>query len=478
MTGIAARPLRSTWLPVALVAIAMLYAALVPTLLRRGPDRLHSEIAAIVEPARRLARTRQTSLAVEVSAYRAYVISGDPQLLDRVREAHTRTEALGAQLASLTARLGPQTVEAAAAVDRRIREWHTGVIPRADVDLPSYRPTLPALQDRFEATEAATDRLDVVLSHEAAQRARKAESLTVYHDLGNVALSLLGAASVLAVTRLARREQRARAAAEAAVRSRDKVLSIVSHDLRTPLSTVSMAASYLLETPPSDEPWAAARRHLEMIKRGSDRMNHMIDDLLDVARIESDRLAIERAPVAVDSLMDEVASTLRPDVESHGQTLDCVVAPGLPTVYADHDRLLQVFSNLVGNAVKFAAPGGSITVAAAADQGAVRFSVSDTGSGIAPENVPHLFDRFWQATRTDRRGIGLGLSIVKALVEAHGGHVNVETRLGDGTTFSFSVPVAAALPSDEPGDHDPTALRDLQPDHRVPRRSFHEPPSA
>jgi len=239
-----------------------------------------------------------------------------------------------------------------------------------------------------------------------------------------------------------------------------------------------MAARYLLDTPPFDEPWAAARHHLEMIKRGSDRMNHMIDDLLDVTRIESDRLAIERAPVAVDSLMDEVASTLRPDVEIHGQTLDCVVAPGLPPVYADRDWLLQVFSNLVGNAVKFAAPGARIIVAAAADQGAVRFSVSDTGSGIAPENVPHLFDRFWQATRTDRRGIGLGLSIVKALVEAHGGHVDVETRLGDGTTFSFSVPVAAALPSEEPGDHDPTALRDLQPDHRVPRRSFQGPPSA
>ena len=184
---IAARPLRSTWLPVALVVTALLYAALVPTLLRREPDRLHSEIAGIVEPARRLARMRQTSLAVEVSAYRAYVISGDPPLLDRVREARTRTEALGAQLATLTARLDRQTVEATAAVDRRIREWHTGATPRAGVDLSSYRPTLPALQDRFEASEAAAERLDVALSHEAALRARKADSLTVYHDLGNVA---------------------------------------------------------------------------------------------------------------------------------------------------------------------------------------------------------------------------------------------------------------------------------------------------
>jgi signal transduction histidine kinase len=119
------------------------------------------------------------------------------------------------------------------------------------------------------------------------------------------------------------------------------------------------------------------------------------------------------------------------------------VPAGLPAVCADHDRLLQVFSNLVGNAVKFTAAGGTITVAAEAHQGGVRFSVSDTGSGIAPENVPYLFDRFWQATRTDRRGIGLGLSIVKALVEAHGGHMAVESTPGHGTTFGFSIPMAA-----------------------------------
>jgi len=115
-------------------------------------------------------------------------------------------------------------------------------------------------------------------------------------------------------------------------------------------------------------------------------------------------------------------------------------------VSADRDRLLQVFSNLVDNAVKFTAAGGTITLAAEADQAAVRFCVSDTGCGIPPEQVPHLFDRFWQATRTDRRGIGLGLSIVKALVEAHGGHMVVESEPGHGTTFGFSVPVAAPQP--------------------------------
>jgi len=145
--------------------------------------------------------------------------------------------------------------------------------------------------------------------------------------------------------------------------------------------------------------------------------------------------------------MDEVATMLRPGVERRGQRLDRRVAAGLPAVSADRDRLLQVFSNLIDNAGKFTPAGGTITVTAEGDRRAVQFCVSDTGSGIPPELVPHLFDRFWQATRTDRRGIGLGLSIVKALVEAHGGHMAVESNLGRGTTFRFSVPVATPVSS-------------------------------
>ena len=165
------------------------------------------------------------------------------------------------------------------------------------------------------------------------------------------------------MTRLARREQRARAAAEAAVRSRDQVVSIVSHDLRNPLCTVSMAASVLLGIPPAGEEWIAARKQVEIIKRGSDRMNRMIQDLLDVARIESGRLAIERAPLAVESLMDEVTAMLRPNVERRGQRLDRRVTAGLPAVRGSDGCYRS--SHLVDNAVKFTAgvarvplPGG------------------------------------------------------------------------------------------------------------------------
>jgi signal transduction histidine kinase len=436
---------RSGWLPVGFVSVAMLYAALVPTLLRRGPDRLRSEIGAMIEPARHLARARQASLAVDVTAYRAYVIAHDPRLLDRAREARARAEELGTELRALAQKVDPETAQAVAVFDHRIREWHDVAAPRADVDLPVYRPRLSSLQDRFEATQAAADHLDELLARKAAERARAAGRLILYQDLGNVALSLLAGAAVLTVTRLARREQRARAAAEAAVQSRDLVVSIVSHDLRNPLSNVGLAATLVLETLPGGDKWVAARAQIGIIKRSCDRMNRMIQDLLDVARIESGGLAVERTRVAVEPLLDEVAALLRPGVERRGQRLDRRVAAGLPAVSADRDRLLQVFSNLVDNAGKFTPAGGTITVSADGDQGAVRFCVSDTGSGLSPELVPHLFDRFWQAKRTDRRGIGLGLSIVKALVEAHDGQIGVESTLGQGTTFRFSVPAAAPV---------------------------------
>ena len=436
---------RAGWWPVAFVAVAMLYAILVPTLLRRTPDRLRFEIGGIIEPARRLTRTRQASMAVDVSAYRAYMISHDAGLLDRVREARTMTEESGAQISALARRVDPETAQAAAVFDQKIRQWHNSRAPRDDVDLQMYRSSLPSLQDRFEAAQKAAEDFDALLARKMDERAGEAARLILYQDLGTVALSLLAAAAVLTVTRLVRRERRARAVAEAAVLSRDQVVSIVSHDLRSPLNTVSMAASLLLEIGPSVQDWGPAQRQLEMIKRGSDRMNRMIQDLLDVARIESGGLAIERAPVAVEPLMDEVAAMLRPDVERRGQRLDRRVAAGLPAVSADRDRLLQVFANLVDNAVKFTPAGGTITVTAEGDQRAVRFCVSDTGSGIPPEQVPHLFDRFWQAARSDRRGIGLGLSIVKALVEAHSGQMAVESEPGHGTTFRFSVPVATPL---------------------------------
>ena len=235
-------------------------------------------------------------------------------------------------------------------------------------------------------------------------------------------------------------ERRARGDAETAVRTRDEMLSIVSHDLRNPLHTVGMSSSFLLDVLPSDD--EMVRKQLAIIKRSTDSMNRMIEDLLDITRIETGRLAVECSVVQVPILLEEVEGMMRPLAERAGLRLECRAGDGLPTLYADRDRLVQVFSNLVGNAIKFTPEGGTVTLSADSTGSAVCFQVADSGAGIPAEHLPRLFDRFWQARRTDRRGLGLGLPIVKGIVEAHGGHVEVASTPGAGSTFSFTLPAA------------------------------------
>ena len=242
------------------------------------------------------------------------------------------------------------------------------------------------------------------------------------------------------VTVLAEAERR-RDEAEAAVRSRDEVLSIVSHDLRNPVSTVAMSVS-LLSDPAitlSDE---QRQQQLGVIARSAERMNRLIQDLLDVARIEGGRFTVKchREDPAV--MVREACEAFQPAIESNGQELRWEVPPQLPPVNADRDRVLQVLSNFIGNATKFTPAGGRITIAVVSDDGEVRFRVSDTGPGIAAEERDRIFQRFWQAKRTAHLGAGLGLAIAKGIADAHRGRVWAESEPGRGATFVLALPVA------------------------------------
>jgi signal transduction histidine kinase len=244
------------------------------------------------------------------------------------------------------------------------------------------------------------------------------------------------------------REREARGVAEAAARARDEVLRVVSHDLRNPLGAVSMAATFLMEDGPEVlrvEPYA---RMLGTILSASDRANRMIGDLLDISRIEGGRLSIDPAPESVASLLAEAVELHYPIARERGVHLEWYAAESLPPVLADRDRVLQLLGNLLGNALKFTPKGGRIEVGAdaLADGAEVHCWVADTGPGIPPDQLPRLFDRFWQAERSDRRGLGLGLAIVRGIVEAHGGRVWVESELGKGTRFVFTLPRAVTRP--------------------------------
>jgi signal transduction histidine kinase len=225
--------------------------------------------------------------------------------------------------------------------------------------------------------------------------------------------------------------------AQQATRARDDVLAVVAHDLRNPLNTVTMAVSLMLETTPPER--VEERRQVEILRRAADRMNRMIQDLLDVKRMESGRLTTDLKPELPATIINDTIDMLRPLAAGSTIGLEANIEDDLPPVLADAARIQQVLSNLVGNAVKFTPRSGRIAVCAERIDGEVRFAVIDTGPGIPAEQLPHIFGRFWQA-KSDHRGIGLGLAIAKGIVEAHNGRIWVESHVGLGSTFYFTLP--------------------------------------
>jgi signal transduction histidine kinase len=216
------------------------------------------------------------------------------------------------------------------------------------------------------------------------------------------------------------------------------MLSVVAHDLRNPLNTIFMGSSSMIDDIVDAE--STVGRTARIVKRAAERMNRLIQDLLDIRRTESGTLSIDAKSESVAAMMSEAMEMLKPLATTASLELRAEIAEHVSTIFADSARLLQVLSNLVGNAIKFTPRGGSITVRAEPLGDEVRFVVSDTGPGIPPDQLPHIFGRFWQANRKDRRGIGLGLAIAKGIVEVHGGRIWVESTLGAGSNFYFTIP--------------------------------------
>ena len=225
---------------------------------------------------------------------------------------------------------------------------------------------------------------------------------------------------------------------------RDQVLSVVAHDLRNPLSSIALHASALAR--PRPQPERRHQRHKEAIERAARRMNRLIQDLLDVAVLESSgRLNVEKAALAPSELVGEAVDMQRALAAASTIDLRLQVAVDVPRILGDHDRLLQVFDNLIGNALKFTEAGGQVTVGVAPSESGALFWVADTGRGMSHDELARVFDRFWQASaRSGRLGAGLGLPITKGIVEAHGGRIWVESEPGRGSAFFFTVPDAPA----------------------------------
>jgi signal transduction histidine kinase len=252
-------------------------------------------------------------------------------------------------------------------------------------------------------------------------------------------VGLLAQATADALVRARRfdEEREARRTAEVVSQTREEVLGVVAHDLRNPLNLLSSTAHLLIEP---DLPQERRQAVYAINAKAVQRMNRLIGDLLDVVRLEAGRLSLRLGPCDIDRVLGETAEAFQARANEHAVTLALMPDARGAIVPADGERLMQVLDNLVGNALKFTPAGGTITLSSAAGDGWVRLAVADTGPGISEEHRARLFDRFWQARDTDRRGLGLGLAIARGIVEAHGGVLKVDSTLGSGSTFQFTLP--------------------------------------
>jgi PAS domain S-box-containing protein len=223
-------------------------------------------------------------------------------------------------------------------------------------------------------------------------------------------------------------------------RYKDEFLSVISHELRTPLNFIMGFASILEDDPAVDE---TRRSYVTKILSGADRMLHLVNDLLDVARLNAGKVVLDKEPARYGELVDHVLGTLKPLADEKRLTLTATLE--VPErVMVDGLRIIQVLTNLVGNAIKFTPEGGTITVKAFQRGGELLTEVQDTGCGIDPEHAAVVFERFIQVDMSATRqagGAGLGLAISKGLVEAHGGSIGVASQLGEGSTFWFALPL-------------------------------------
>lgn len=246
------------------------------------------------------------------------------------------------------------------------------------------------------------------------------------------------------------REQRARETAEEAerrareaVRARERLLAVVSHDLRNSLATVLLNSTAILDAPRDSSLSEAELEQIQWVVRSTEQMSRLISDLLDVSTIESGRLSVEPMPQRVEPILREALEMCRPVATEKGIGCCSTIEDGTPGVLVDSERIQQVLANLLGNAIKFTPDGGEIQVRVSGIGGEVQFMVADTGQGVPAEHLDSIFELYWQGHRGRQMGAGLGLAIAKAIVDAHGGRVWAESELGRGSAFYFTVPAAA-----------------------------------
>jgi signal transduction histidine kinase len=376
-----------------------------------------------------------------IATSRGYFLTGDARMLEQFSAAVAQVNQSIKRLddrrkyAEDVARIDAAThayVAAAYALaeDRRDRP-----------DPGSFVSQLAPARERFDAAIANLVADEQGAFEFASINGEKFATRTLEIVIVTTALGLLLGSALAwgSIRRLGSRYASEREATDVARRAsaaREEFLTIISHDLRNPLTTIMMGSAVLEQL--TEDPFVL--KHSGTISNAALRMRHMIEELLDAAKLETGKLQLRQECCDVSSLFESTIALFQARAAQDGLELTATVDRETG-VFADRERILRVLSNLVGNAMKFVTTGG-ISVEARRLDTFVRFEVKDSGAGIPADSLPHLFERHWQGQPRDR-GLGLGLYICKQIVVTHGGDIGVESELGVGTTFWFTLPIAS-----------------------------------
>ncbi|WP_267685814.1 HAMP domain-containing sensor histidine kinase [Nannocystis sp. SCPEA4] len=382
-----------------------------------------------------------------VSDGRGYFLSGDPDLLAQV-ERSTRqfdvtihellaTQAIGPLVADVERAVRDFLQVQAELVAARQHAWDVPLLARRfETELLPLRRRLDQALERLVEHKAAV----LEDAYRAASARRNALALQLYGLLGALVLLGLGIAWYFTglLHRSYRQEQEALAASRKALAARDEIMGIVAHDLRNPLSAITMKAALLRRRSESEK----TRQQAESIENMTVRMERLIRGMLDVATIEAGKFSVTLAPCPVREILHETAAMFGPLASDRNVRFEQRADRPELAVLADRERVIQVLSNIVGNALKFTPADGQVTLTAEPRGAEVCFTVSDTGPGIPQEHLTHIFDRFWKNEMPGKKGTGLGLFIARGIVVAHGGRIWAESEPGRGAKFCFTLPAA------------------------------------
>jgi signal transduction histidine kinase len=437
------QPSTAALLAATIVVVAALIAlVLLPLVVRQQTERYRLENERHADPARAALNEINYRLSQQIAALTRAAATRDERHLERYGRLIPPQEAAVKSLSAHVGAISPEFDSAFLELQQRLATWHDAVERRVDLQRLPFDANYPAVIE----TVHRLDETITAYQGTRRERVRALARMQVWVTFGLVLLASVAASLFLWMARRLRtfaamlsEESAARQEAlerqQELVRIRDEILGVVSHDLRSPLTTIALSAQLVPGGPPDEQ-----KEHVQTIVAATRRMERLIHDLLDATKAEQGKLSIRRDAVDPAAVARDVIASQAPIAASKQIEFVTSVAADLPRVAGDGDRLAQALTNLIGNAFKFTPAGGVVHLSVARRDGKVRFEVSDSGPGIAPSDLPHLFEPFWQAKKTAHLGAGLGLKITRAIVEAHDGSIEVTNLAGRGACFRIELP--------------------------------------